>query len=110
GGYQAKCLVGEQSLSLIAQTTAAVPVLVSGLTTLVVFLFGGMRGINGDMKVGMLVAYQILVGSFIRPLSDLVDFGGLLQELHGDISRLDDVLRHPQDVRYGQVASAPGGH
>lgn len=105
GGYQAKCLINEQSLALISQTTAAVPVLVSGLTTLVVFLFGGLQVMNGDMTVGMLVAYQILVASFIRPLSDLVGFGGVVQELHGDISRLDDVLRHPQDKRY--AANAP---
>ncbi|MEO8077182.1 MAG: cysteine peptidase family C39 domain-containing protein, partial [Acidobacteriota bacterium] len=108
GGYQAKCLVGEQSLSLIAQTTAAVPVLVAGLTTVVVFVLGGLRVMSGDMTVGMLVAYQILVASFIRPLGDLVEFGGLLQELNGDVSRLDDVLRHPQDPRYTQ-APPPSG-
>lgn len=106
GGYQAKCLVGEQSLSLIAQTTAAVPVLVAGLTTLVVFLLGGLRVMSGDMTVGMLVAYQILVASFVRPLSDLVEFGGLLQELNGDVSRLDDVLRYPQDPRYTRAVPA----
>lgn len=108
-GYQAKCLIGGQALSLIAQTTAAVPVLVTGLTTLAVFVFGGLRVMNGDMTVGMLVAYQILVAGFVRPLSGLVDFGGLLQELHGDVSRLDDVLRHPEDARYGATAQASAG-
>jgi ABC-type bacteriocin/lantibiotic exporter with double-glycine peptidase domain len=38
--------------------------------------------------------------SFTQPLGDLVDFGGLLQELQGDLNRLDDVLRHPQDAQY----------
>jgi NHLM bacteriocin system ABC transporter peptidase/ATP-binding protein len=107
-GYQAKCLVGGQALSLISQTTSAVPVLVNGITTLAVYLFGGLRVMNGDMTVGMLVAYQILVGCFVRPLSGLVEFGGLLQELHGDISRLDDVLRHPEDARYAATAPASG--
>ena len=106
-GYQAKSPGGEQSLSLISQTTAAVPVFVSRLTTLVVFVFGGLRVMNGDMTVGMLVAYQTLVASFTQPLSDLVDFGGLLQELHGDVNRLDDVLRHPQDASYRRAAAAP---
>ena len=108
GGYQAKCLVADQSLALISETTTAVPVLVSGLTTLVVFVFGGLRVMTGDMTVGMLVAYQILAASFTRPLSDLVAFSGLLNELYGDINRLDDVLRHPQDARYAAHPAAAG--
>jgi NHLM bacteriocin system ABC transporter peptidase/ATP-binding protein len=103
-GYQAKCLRGEQSLALVAETTAAVPVFVSALTTLLVFVVGGSRVMSGEMTVGMLIAYQTLVLSFTQPLGDLVDFGGLLQELQGDLNRLDDVLRHPQDAQYAARA------
>jgi len=52
----------------------------------------------------MLVAYQSLVSSVNRPLGNLVSFGGTLQELQGDMSRLDDVMRYPEDPQYRRSA------
>jgi ABC-type bacteriocin/lantibiotic exporter with double-glycine peptidase domain len=57
---------------------------------------------NGDMTVGMLVAYQTLLGSFMKPINTLVSFGSELQELQADMNRLDDVLRYPADKQYEQ--------
>jgi NHLM bacteriocin system ABC transporter peptidase/ATP-binding protein len=103
-GYQAKSLIGEQVLSLLGETTATVPTFVAALATTVVYVMGGFAVMNGALTVGMLVAYQSLVGSFTRPLSSLVNFGGVLQELQGDMNRLDDVLRYPQDPQYKRQA------
>jgi ABC-type bacteriocin/lantibiotic exporter with double-glycine peptidase domain len=58
---------------------------------------------NGELTVGMLVAYQTLLGSFMRPLTTFVTFGSTLQELTADMNRLDDVLRYPADVQYTQT-------
>ena len=99
-GYQSKSLNGEQTLGLLSETTAAVPDLVSHLAKMTVYLMGGLKVMNGDLTVGMLVAYETLVGSFTRPLTSLVNFGGTVQELKGDMNRLDDVLRYPQDQQY----------
>jgi ABC-type bacteriocin/lantibiotic exporter with double-glycine peptidase domain len=56
----------------------------------------------------MLVAYQTLLGSFTRPLSSLVQFGTTLQELQGDMNRIDDVSRNPEDVLYTQDGRGQG--
>ena len=45
----------------------------------------------------MLVAFQSLMHSFLTPVTTLVNLGGTLQELRGDLQRLDDVLGHPAD-------------
>lgn len=103
-GYQAKSLVGEQTLSVISETTSAVPVLVAAVATIVVYVVGGLKVMEGAMTVGMLVAYQTLAGSFTRPLANLVNFAGNLQELQGDMNRLDDVLRYPADPQYARYA------
>jgi ABC-type bacteriocin/lantibiotic exporter with double-glycine peptidase domain len=63
-GYQAKTLIGEQRLALLAETTSLVPWMVGGLTTAAIYLLGGLRVMNGEMTIGMLVAYQTLVTSF----------------------------------------------
>jgi NHLM bacteriocin system ABC transporter peptidase/ATP-binding protein len=102
-GYQAKSLLGEQALSTLSETTATVPTFVSTLATMTVYVMGGFYVMGGAMTVGMLVAYQSLVTSFTRPLSNLVSFGGMLQELEGDMNRLDDVLRYPQDKQYSRA-------
>jgi ABC-type bacteriocin/lantibiotic exporter with double-glycine peptidase domain len=63
---------------------------------------------NGEFTIGMLVAYQTLVASFNRPLASLVNFSGVLQELRGDMTRLDDVMAYPQDQQYQRFAAAEG--
>jgi NHLM bacteriocin system ABC transporter peptidase/ATP-binding protein len=110
-GYQSKSLTGQQTLSLLGETTATVPVFVGSLATMMVYVVGGYEVMHGVMTVGMLVAYQTLVGSFTRPLANLVNFGGTLQELEGDMNRLDDVLRYPADKQYARTGPArrPGG-
>ena len=102
-GYQAKALKAQQSLGLLGAAVSAVPPLVTTLMTTVVLLAGGLKVMNGQMTVGMLVAYQALMASFARPLHSLVSFGEQVQELEADMYRLDDVLRYPQDRLYARA-------
>ena len=97
-GYQAKALKAKQSLGLSSQMVNAVPPLLTAVTTTVVLGLGGFRVMNGFLTVGMLVAYQTLVSSFTRPINTFVGLGNQLQELEGDMNRLDDVLRYASCV------------
>ncbi|HEX7707249.1 MAG TPA: NHLP family bacteriocin export ABC transporter peptidase/permease/ATPase subunit [Thermoanaerobaculia bacterium] len=105
-GYQAKALSGAQDLGKFNEFVNAVPPLVNTLVTGSILLIGGFKVMNGDMTIGMLVAYQTLTASFMGPLSTFVSFGAELQELEGDMNRLDDVLDYPQDVQYTRAAPA----
>jgi ABC-type bacteriocin/lantibiotic exporter with double-glycine peptidase domain len=49
------------------------------------------------MTVGTLVAFQSLMLSFLDPINQLVQLGSSLQEVEGEMNRLDDVLRYPID-------------
>jgi len=101
-GYQAKTLRAEQHLRQLADMTAVVPMVVGTLVTATVLLMGGLKVMNGELTVGLLVAYQALTGSFTKPLNSFVNFGSMVQELEADLNRLDDVLRYPQDPLYQQ--------
>ena len=102
-GYYAKTVNNEQFLQVLGQTAAMVPPFVQTLSTAAVLVLGGIKVMNGELTVGMLVAYQTLLGSFMRPLTTFVTFGSTLQELTADMNRLDDVLRYPADAQYQQT-------
>ena len=89
--------------------TSVVPIFVGTLVTGTVLLMGGLRVMDGELTVGLLVAYQALTGGFTKPLGSLVNFGSTLQELEADLNRLDDVLRYPQDPLYTQDERADTG-
>jgi NHLM bacteriocin system ABC transporter peptidase/ATP-binding protein len=104
-GYYAKSVNATQELQVLSQISSSVPSLVQTLSTAAVLVVGGLKVMHGDMTVGMLVAYQTLLGSFMRPLNTFVQFGSTVQELQADMNRLDDVLRYPEDKQYGQDRS-----
>jgi len=84
-------------LGVSTQFLSAIPTFLTSLTNVLVLVLGGLIIMNGDMTIGMLVAFQSLMTSFIEPVTKLVGLGGQLQEMEGDMSRLDDVLRYPVD-------------
>src|SRR5690606_21673756 len=102
-GYYAKTINNEQFLQVLAQISTAVPPLVQTMSTAAVLVLGGFKVMNGELTIGMLVAYQTLLTSFTRPLNAFVQFGADMQELQADMNRLDDVLRYPADPQYEQT-------
>jgi NHLM bacteriocin system ABC transporter peptidase/ATP-binding protein len=102
-GYYAKAVNTEQFLQVLAQLSGAIPPFVQTMSTAAVLVLGGIKVMNGDLTVGMLVAYQTLLGNFTRPLTTFVQFGSTLQELQADMNRLDDVTRYPEDKQYAQT-------
>lgn len=96
-GYRAKVINSEQKLELYTRFLAVVPLLLSGLMTAIILGVGGYRVMQGDLTIGMLVAFQSLMMSFSAPLSNLVGLGTNLQTVEGDLTRLDDVYRYKID-------------
>jgi len=96
-GYYAKSINAQQELGITNQTLSIMPSVLSSLTGIMLLVTGGLKVINGDLSIGMLVAFLGLMQNFQKPVNNLVVFGGTLQELEGDLNRLDDVLQNPTD-------------
>jgi NHLM bacteriocin system ABC transporter peptidase/ATP-binding protein len=94
-GYYARAINAQQELGVTNQTLGVLPACLSALASLLVLVIGGLRVIDGHLSIGMLVAFHSLMYSFLTPIASLVDLGGTLQELQGDLRRLEDVLHHP---------------
>jgi NHLM bacteriocin system ABC transporter peptidase/ATP-binding protein len=96
-GYQAKALNSEQELGVSSQFLTVFPTFLTGINNTIVLALGGFLILEGQMTIGMLVAFQSLMASFMSPVTGIVALGAELQEVEGEMNRLDDVLKYPID-------------
>ncbi len=106
-GYQAKSSTAEQRLGVSNGFLAVLPIVLAMVSTAVVLGVGGFRVMDGSMTIGMLVAFQTLLIAFSRPINDLVRLGSVVQQLTGDMKRLDDVANYKIDAAFTPDGSAP---
>ena len=97
-GYWAKFQNRTQALGRSTLYLSSAPMLLSSVNSAVVLTLGGVRVIEGTMTIGMLVAYQSLMASFMDPVNGLVNLGTTLHEAEADMKRLDDVLDHQRAI------------
>lgn len=96
-GYQTKVMNGQQEMGSISVMLMTVPPFLTAINTILILSLGGLRVMDGHITMGMLVAFQSLMASFIGPINQLVSTGAKIQEMQGDLNRLDDVLKYPCD-------------
>lgn len=99
-GYNAKTICTEQKLSKTQQVINAIPDAVKMLGDVLVLIVGGLIVINGNMTVGMLVAFTTLFGSFNEPIDALVGFVKNIQTTKADINRVEDIMKYPLDEKF----------
>ncbi|MGH7096102.1 MAG: NHLP family bacteriocin export ABC transporter peptidase/permease/ATPase subunit [Stellaceae bacterium] len=111
-GYQTRALNSTQELGVYSAALSAMPAFLNSMTSALVLGYGGYLIIKGYLTIGGLVAFQGLMGQFSSPVSQLVNFGGQLQEVEGDLNRLDDIMKQGEDPMLAteQLAVPTEGH
>lgn len=104
-GYQAKVFNATQELGQTTQIVTAVPLFLTTLTSVVILTIGGLQIINGQLSLGVLVAFQSLMISFLTPVNEMVGLGAQLQEMEASLNKLDDVLDYQPDPQVQVVDS-----
>ncbi len=106
-GHYAKTAGVRQEFAAASQYLSVLPRFFSFMMSAAIITFGGLRVMDGQLTIGMLVAFQTLATSFLAPVHNLMQLGEQLQDLHSDVTRLDDVLDNPTDTG---LALNPAGH
>lgn len=104
--YLAKVTEAGQQMSRDTLMLGLVPFVLGACNTIAILGIGAGRVLDGYMTVGMLVAFQSLMSSFMEPVEQLLWMGSSLQEVKGELNRLDDVLRYPPDANLDRQRTA----
>ena len=106
-GQHAKVINGMQATGGQGVLRVGVPLLLSTLNNVLILSLGGLRVMEGALTMGALVAFQSLMASFLQPVNQLVALGASIQEMEGDMKRLDDVLKYaPESPAPAPVSEA----
>jgi NHLM bacteriocin system ABC transporter peptidase/ATP-binding protein len=99
-GHHAKVVNVRQQLSIPSHLVQTVPVFLAAIIHAAILMVGGLRVMEGHLTIGMLVAFQSLMISFMVPVNRMVSMGARFQEASAEMYRLDDVLMHRIDNRF----------
>ena len=78
---------------------ALLPVLANALCSVAVLVLGAYLILQGDLTVGMLMAFQGFMGSFLAPVNELVNGSQKIVEMRSQMERVEDVMKYPEDHR-----------
>ncbi len=76
------------------------PGLVGSLTGIAILMLGVLFIMQGNFTVGMLLAFQSFMNSFMGPVYKLMGVTQSMQELRTSMERIDDVMNYKPDVEF----------
>jgi NHLM bacteriocin system ABC transporter peptidase/ATP-binding protein len=78
---------------------ALLPVLANGVVDMSVLVLGAYLILKGELTVGMLMAFQGFMGSFLAPVNEVVKASQTIVEMRSQMERVEDVMKYPEDHR-----------
>lgn len=97
-GYQASVKEGETRFAKFNQWLEIIPRLCGALANLAVLGYGMDLVLNGEMTLGMIMAFQGFLNAFTAPATSMVSAGQSLQEMLTQMERVDDVMNYENDA------------
>ena len=84
------------------------PTLVLTLVNSIVLVLGAYYILKGDLTIGMLLAFQGFMSSFMAPVNEVVTASQKLIEMRSEMESIEDVMKYPADKRQGDSTTAEG--
>ncbi|MCQ2472249.1 MAG: NHLP family bacteriocin export ABC transporter peptidase/permease/ATPase subunit [Clostridia bacterium] len=96
-GHQASVNTQNVKYLKINQYLGMIPQFVSAIANDAVLILGVMLTMQGKFTVGMIMAFQGFLGSFMGPVQTFITAGQTLQEMRTQMERVEDVMEYPVD-------------
>ena len=97
-GYQASVNTQNVKFEKINGYLGIVVPIIAQLTDTAVLIFGVYLCMTGKFTVGMVMAFQGLLMSFMTPARSLIDVEQKILELRTEMERVEDVMKYPRDI------------
>ena len=75
-----------------------IPRILYQFSNILLQVFGIYRILTGSFTVGTLLAFQGFMSSFLNPFNSIIGVSQNIQEMSGDMEKIEDVLNYPTDV------------
>lgn len=87
-------------LDMIISSNISISQVLSGLITISIYGYGGLKIINGKMSIGELIAFQQYTGMLIGPCMNIIRSNTRLQRSLVSIDRIFSILDEPITIKH----------
>lgn len=108
-GYQASVNTNRVRFQRANQLLGLLPELINSICGTAVLVTGIFLAMKGEFTVGMIMAFQGFLSSFVSPAMTLVSASNSLQEMRTDMERIEDVMKYPADPVFDNHSEAEDG-
>ncbi len=108
-GYQASVNTNTVRFQRMNQLLGLLPSLINSICGTAVLITGVFLAMQGEFTVGMIMAFQGFLSSFVAPATTLISAGQSLQEMRTDMERIEDVMKYPTDPVFDNHAETEDG-
>ena len=101
-GFSASVNAADVQATRLNRFWNALPGLVRSLSEIAILMIGVLLIMQGQFTVGMLMAFQSFMSSFMVPVYELLDVSKSVQEMRSSMERVEDVLNYEPDVTFAE--------
>ena len=101
-GYQASVNAQNVKSAKQEQYIGIISSFISSMANNAVLILGVYLTLQGEFTVGMIMAFQGFLSSFMAPAMSIVSAGQTIQEMRTQMERVDDVMEYPIDSTFKQ--------
>ena len=101
-GYQASVNTQNIRFEKLDYYLGIVPGIVSSILDTLVLILGVYLTMRGEFTVGMIMAFQGFMASFMAPAGSVITAGQEIQEMRSGMERIQDVMEYPEDIAFAE--------
>lgn len=97
-GYFARQSNAQVQFTKANQVYGVLPSLLQQIANIGVLMIGVYLILDGEFTIGMLLAFQGFLSSFLSPVNELVSVGQSMVDMRSQMERVEDVMNYKPDV------------